>query len=263
MFRKYTIDDSVGDQGEAKDIFTQVYESIRFEQLGKGREGANLVDVATDGETDYVPIVRTTTAYQKPAQQFSQLHHRIRDCINSAVDGPTMTLNNVMAEVYTDDSRKMKFHSDQALDLDPSSYVAIFSCYDKPSSSPRILRIVHKDGDTNENYQDISLEHMTVVVFSVEVNSYHRHKIIQPDPRTNSRWLGLTFRCSQTYIYFDNEGTPRFKATNHQLQLANDEQKSEIIRFKGRENREAFTYPPGITYTLSPHDFQKPTSPVS
>ena len=258
-------------------IFWHVYSSIRWDNVTRGRQGANLVNVDRDPETgtEYVPIVRTTTAYHEQMQHFSVPVDYIQKCINAKVaadssgDATPMSFNNVMAEVYTDECRNMKFHSDQALDLDPETYIAVFSCYDDPSAPPRALRIIHKDSDPEDpqSYQDISMDHQSVIVFSVETNKFYRHKIIQETSETGSRWLGLTFRCSATFVYradgsaSEHTAHTRFRDTGKLLELADKEKKQKFIRYKGRENREAFEYPSGICYTLSPHDFWPPINP--
>lgn len=128
-------------------FFDELLRSIRCEPLGKGRSGAVLVRPRPDGS---LPLVRTTTTYQCAPQAFSPVHDALIADVeregervvtewenSTASPAPPQTppssfpvcFNSAMFEHYTDQYRTMKFHSDQALDLDPRSYMAVFSCY--------------------------------------------------------------------------------------------------------------------------------------
>merc|ERR1712050_536946 len=104
-----------------------------------------------------------------------------------------------LIELYTNTYATMGFHSDQDLDLEEGSSIAVFSCYKHPelASPPRKLVVESKEpgGGTFE----IPLTHNSVVVFSVETNRRFRHKIVldaAAQPPEN-QWLGVTFRTSK------------------------------------------------------------------
>ena len=129
---------------------------VKFENVTKGRLGAVLVD-----NVDVIPIVRTTTVYQDPVQEFKPVHREIIKKLGHPV-------NNALIEIYDDRYRKMRYHSDQALDLEEDSYICIFSCYENPSLGGfRTLCITNKS--TNEKTK-IVLEHNSVVAFSTSAN---------------------------------------------------------------------------------------------
>src|SRR6478735_12776710 len=72
-------------------LFNGLLGATDFETIAKGRIGNHLVNVSERG----VPIVRTTTKYNIPANNFSAIHHRIIDAINDTVtDIPTLHFNN-------------------------------------------------------------------------------------------------------------------------------------------------------------------------
>lgn len=54
--------------------FAELLASVRFEDVGKGRQGAVLTK---PDEARGVPIVRTTTKYAAPAQRFRRIHERL------------------------------------------------------------------------------------------------------------------------------------------------------------------------------------------
>ena len=75
-----------------------------------------------------IPIVRTTTNYNVPAHNFLPVHHNIIEKLN-CTSGRLFKLNNAMIERYNYKYVTMKDHSDQDMDLDPESYICVFSCY--------------------------------------------------------------------------------------------------------------------------------------
>ena len=111
----------------------------------------------------------------------------------------------------------MKYHSDQALDLEKNSYLALFSCYERPDEilplQMRRLRI--RDKITNKE-QEFLLEHNSVMFFSLATNSKYQHKIIldtssnKNDSLEDNKWLGITFRKSKTLIQF-KDNLPYFE----------------------------------------------------
>lgn len=242
------------------DTFTELYNSAQFEAVGSGRYGNHLVQENEHG----IPIVRTTTQYTIPAGYFKSIHQHIIKCINDNVtsEQETIHFNNALIEVYDSRYCKMGYHSDQALDLDPHSYIALFSCYENPNALTelQLRKLKIKDKLSNKEFE-IKLSHHSVVLFSVQTNAKFQHKIVL-DGRThnnstnNSRWLGITFRCSKTFINFHNQ-VPFFK-TGEQLLQANEEQTQEFYKLRRQENNETtFIYPP-IHHTLSIADTLMP-----
>ena len=125
MFKKIIIDNE-------ENLFDQLKGSTNFENVINGRQGTVLVDC----KDNLVPIVRTTTMYDIPAQQFLPIHQhiikKINDNINIGINIGTnneLKFNNALIEIYNPTYKKMRFHSDQALDLENNSYIAVFSCY--------------------------------------------------------------------------------------------------------------------------------------
>ena len=246
--------------------FQTLIQSAAFEKLGKGRKGTVLV--ATD-EKRGTPIVRTTARFGRPANAFRPIHFELANTIREVSGQPT-EYNNALIETYTNAYTKMGFHSDLALDLEHGSCIALFSCYKnaEATSNPRRLLVQSKSvpsttrptsGEARVKV-DIALPHQSVVLFSVAANQRYQHKIVlmNSDPRDENQWLGVTFRQSKTYVRYDNEkvdledGTP--------LMCANEEQRSEFLALRKKENHETdFEYPP-IAYTISDSDLLAPVS---
>lgn len=246
--------------------FQNLIQSAAFEKLGKGRKGTVLV--ATD-EKRGTPIVRTTARFGRPANAFRPIHFELANKTREVSGQPT-EYNNALIETYTNTYTKMGFHSDLALDLERDSYIALFSCYknSEATRNPRRLVVQSKSVPSNAGYTsgearvkvDIPLPHQSVVLFSVAANQRYQHKIVlmNADPRDENQWLGGTFRQSKTYIRYDDEkvyledGTP--------LSCANEEQRSEFLSLRKKENYETdFEYPP-IDYTISESDLLEPVS---
>lgn len=120
------------------DWFAALAGSAELQAVGKGRYGSVLVrpDPARG-----VPIVRTTTRYDVPAQCFGTPHVRLAAAIAQVASLP-LELNNGLIERYTHEYTKMGFHSDQALDLVEGSFIAVFSCYRTPPAGPAHRRLV-------------------------------------------------------------------------------------------------------------------------
>jgi hypothetical protein len=235
-------------------LFEELLASVRFEDVGKGRQGAVLIKL---DETCRIPIVRTTTRYSVPAQCFRSVHEQLAQQIqNSAL--LSVGFNNALIENYTNAYTTMGSHSDQALDLADKSFIAIFSCYKYPerANPPRklLVELKESDGDPIE----IPLTHNSVVVFSVETNRQLKHKIVleRSAQTPENQWLGITFRTSKTFVRFRDEHV--YFLDDARLTLANDEQRREFYHLRRRENNETdFTYP-RITYTISESDMMPP-----
>jgi hypothetical protein len=248
MFYKYPLD-------VTEDMFTQLADSVEFEKIGKGRVGTHIVHPFGN----YVPIVRTTTQYNSPANKFKPIHLElvklIKQTCQNKTNLTTFELNNGLCEIYTDQYKKMGWHTDQALDLAPNSWICICSFYENPNCT-NWRKLVVENKLTKEK-TEIILEPDSLVMFSTETNAQFVHKIILSDDKPSSRWLGITFKCSKTFIDFTNE-EPIIANINKPLYLANQEEKSQMVKLKGIENNLIdFTYPE-ITWTISPSDLIKP-----
>lgn len=226
-----------------KNLFEELSNSIKFEQIIKGRKGAVLVDC----KNDLVPIVRTTNNYNEPAQKFLPIHYEIINNIKKEYSLPELEFNNALIEIYDSSYCNMGYHSDQALDLANNSYICIFSCYDKPTD---IRKLQIKTKATDECFE-ILLEHNSIILFSLPVNSYHLHKIVLEKNTSNNKWLGITFRLSKTYVKFV-DGLPYIG--NKILRLANDEEKKEYYKQRSKENKLIDHSYPEIDYTISVSD---------
>ncbi|MFB8006058.1 hypothetical protein [Nocardia sp. NPDC056000] len=235
-----------------QDLFSELSESVQWEELGKGRRGATLVKPdAAEG----VPLVRTTTRYGAPAQRFRTVHEVLAQQIQARADLP-IAFNNALIETYTNAYATMGSHSDQALDLADDSFIAVFSCYRNPEPVPPRKLIVEPKGSTEKF--EIPLAHNGIVVFSVATNRRLKHKIVLDAPAraAENQWLGVTFRTSKTLIAF-REGQP-YLPTGVPLTPADDDQQREFFQLRRRENNETdFTYPP-LTYTVSASDLIPP-----
>lgn len=76
------------------------------------------------------------------------------------------------------------------------------------------------------------------MLFSIDTNNQHLHK-------SNTRWLGITFRLSKTYIKFlDN--VPYVNGT--------EEEKKKFYKLRSLENKTVGYKYPEITYTISGTD---------
>jgi len=238
---------------EVPSLFEELEKSSVFEPVAKGRKTANVYMEEKDG---LIPIVRTTTCYKNPLQKMKPRHVEIVHKINEQYPNQVYRSNNAMIEVYTQPYTKMGWHSDQALDLYPYSYIGVFVCCNNPNSTnPPLLLVKPKDGNDG-SVQEIPMNHHSAIVFSTEFNSTHLHRItLQCSPR--EEWMFITFRYSLRLIYFKNE-IPYFDRDDTPLVLANETQKKEFYREKKMENTNSrWEYIP-ISYTVSPSDLIHP-----
>jgi hypothetical protein len=249
------------------DLFSKISDSVVFEDVGKGRKGNHLVDCGEWG----IPIVRTTTPYNTPACKFSEIHYKLVESIrNKAIQeigDISLHFNNALIEIYESSYFKMKYHSDQALDLAQDSYIALFSCYEKPDElnqkNIRKLQVMHKS--TQEEFELI-LENNSVVLFSLDTNTQFQHKIVSEPPQSvkggiiENQWLGVTFRLSKTFIQF-KENLPYFE-NGELLTLAQEEERKAFFLLRGEENNSTDFVYPRITYTISPADMLEPISKI-
>jgi hypothetical protein len=237
MFNKFIIN-------YEQNLFDELSTNIEFEDIIKGRQGANLIN----NENNLVPLVRTTTNYTKPTQQFLSIHYKIIKDIQKI--NKNIELNNALIEIYDSNYKTMRYHSDQAIDLENNSYICIFSCYDNLIEN-RKLQIKNK----NDNCEtEILLEHNSVIIFDTNTNFNFLHKIILNDNISNNKWLGITFRLSKTFIEFRKNADlfiPYFISNDKKLTLANDKEKTEFFKYKGTENSNSQYQYPEIYYTIS------------
>ena len=247
-----------------KDLFKELLESADFENVAKGRIGNHLVKVGEKG----IPIVRTTTMYEIPANNFSAIHNQIIESLNienqnGNINLPLLDFDNALIEVYDCNYKTMKYHSDQSMDLEADSYIGLFTCYENPNelTEKNIRKLKLKDRITDEEFE-ISLTHNSVVLFSLATNAKFLHKIIlESFPSTkrlekDNKWLGITFRKSKTFIQF-KDNVPYFSG-GELLTLANEDQKRDFFKLRGQENSVFnFTYPK-LSYTLSVGDIILP-----
>ncbi|MER6217686.1 alpha-ketoglutarate-dependent dioxygenase AlkB [Streptomyces sp. NPDC001674] len=237
------------------DLFAELSAATRWEDLGKGRQGAVLT--RTGGTAGLgVPLVRTTAQYSGPAQPFGPVHERLAQQVREHAGLPA-GFNNALTERYTNAYRTMGGHSDQALDLADGSYIAVFSCYEFPEAGPVRKLVFETKGSDAERFE-IPLTHHSVVAFSVDSNRRFRHRIVAeaPVPAADNTWLGVTFRTSKTLLRF-RDGHAHLPH-GPRLTLADDDQRREFYGLRRRENQETdFAYPP-LTYTLSPSDLTPP-----
>lgn len=233
------------------DTFAELSASVRFEVLGKGRQGA----VLTRRDARGAPLVRTTTRYNSPAQCFGAIHERLARQIQTAA-ALAVAFNNALIETYTNEYTTMGAHSDQALDLADDSFIALFSCYERPLAvrAPRKLLVESKVSGAR---LEVPLSHNSAVVFSVAANRLFKHKIVLDGCSvTENRWLGVTFRTSKTFVRY-RDGAAHFE-DGTRLTLADEEQAREFYGLRRCENADTnFTYP-RLTYTVSESDLLPP-----
>ena len=247
----------------ATNIFDELSKSTaEFENIIDGRLGANLIDY----QNNLIPLVRTTTIYNKPPQIFLPIHYEIINKIKQVSDDtkskPKLNFNNAMIEIYDSRYTKMGYHTDQSLDLEPDSYICIFSCYDNPLT-PDIRKLKIKEKTTN-NCSEFLLNHNSIVLFSLNTNSNHLHKIVLETNTSNTKWLGITFRLSKTFIqhiafrlsktFIPCDTVPYFYQSKKVLRLANKEEKKAFMKYKGIENQTTDYVYPEIDYTVSVGD---------
>ena len=261
MFYKFDIEFDVDLDS---DLFNTLSKCTEFENIIEGRVGANLIDCKTldilapteIGAKNYiVPLVRTTTVYNKPSQKMLQIHYDVIDKIKKTSKMENLNFNNAMIEIYDNRYKTMGFHTDQSLDLNSGSYICIFSCYENPSllASSGVRKLQIKNKETNE-CSEVVLSNCSAILFSLDTNSKHLHKIVLDNNNANNtRWLGITFRLSKTFIEFVNE-IPYFWQTNKVLRLANDMERKQFMKLKGLENQNIKYEYPELDYTVCTSD---------
>ncbi len=237
-----------------EDAFERQSASVRLEPVTGGREGVHLTKPGPRG----VPLVRTTTRYVQPPQLFGPTHDAIIDEVHRAAPSCGSSFNHALVELYEPQYRKMGYHSDQALDLDADSSIAIVSCYDREVGpmTPGVRQLMVKSKTTEDRFT-LPMPHGSVLLFSVATNARFAHKIVLPTATPDApRWLGFTLRCASTFVHF-REGTPHFE-DGPPLTLADAEQRKTFFRLRGAENRTTEFRYPRLRYTLSDSDLLPP-----
>lgn len=235
-----------------QNLFAALSGSVRWEDLGKGRQGAVLAKL---DETGGVPLVRTTTQYGSPAQRFQALHEHLAQQIQERAMIP-VGFNNALIERYTNAYTSMGSHSDQALDLADDSFIAVFSCYEHSELGPP-RKLIVEDKMSGGEKLEIPLTHNSIVAFSVASNRHLKHKIVLDAPaQADNQWLGVTFRTSKTLVqYRDGQAV---LPSGARLTVADDEQRREFYQLRRRENNETDFVYPQLTYTVSESDLMAP-----
>jgi hypothetical protein len=236
--------------------FDELNELTDYDRITEGRFGSNVVRIRNGNQ---VPIVRTTTRYEKPSRIFHEKHLRLVSSIKRHFYYLDIDFNNAMIERYTHEYKSMGFHSDQSIDLADDSYIAIYSCYNDPDTK-HTRTLVIKNKEFESNIQKINMEHDSVILFSTKTNSSYLHKIVL-DHNNNDyndyndiEWIGITFRLSKTFITF-NDNVPYFE--NGEI-LEMCVHTKEFYKYRSMENKLTnFTYPP-LYYTISPSDLLFP-----
>lgn len=233
------------------DLFNRLSKDVIFEPVeSDGRLGTTLVRSIDDS----YPIVRTTSKYENPPQNFRESHHELVNRIKLLYPELCLDFNNILTELYDNRYKTMRFHSDLACDLEYDSYICLFSVYERELSSDdtaRTLRVKEKNSD--DTY-DITLDNNSVVLFSTDTNRNHSHQIILTG-KNCPRWLGLTFRLSNRFINFIDK-IPHIDG--NVLTIATADELVEFRKLRAMENKQVhFTYPI-MNYTVSKSDLMQP-----
>jgi hypothetical protein len=247
LFRKFFID-------RPSDFFQQLEAATTFEKVGDGRAITILLEPRADMS---LPIVRTTAVYEKPAQRFAKIHQDLRADIVKA-SGVNDAFNNAMLELYSKRYTKMRFHSDHALDLQPATHIAVYSCYDSAQElcDTALRRLIVQDKETGETWA-IDMQNNSVIVFSLETNGKFLHKIVSSatvDAANETKWLGLTLRTSSTFVSSILNSMAMLNINGKELTLATEKQRMEFYRMRSQENSSTTFRYPQIDYTISPSD---------
>lgn len=251
-------------------IFEELSACTQLEAVGRGRFAAKIFN----SDDNKIPLVRTTSSYEQPSQRMTPLHLRIIDQINKQLNvSPPLVLNNALVEIYRGTYDTMKFHSDQALDLQEDSSIVIFTCTNNPESkTPPRLHVrdkAHPVGPIikigwGHSYVDNLFEekvfpfnHCAAIVFSTQTNASHIHTIYQKCTE-NEQWLYITFRTARTFIEF-KEHIPYFVncwLAPDRLHLADKSERQQFYQNKSNENNRTAFNPASvkIKFTVSKGD---------
>lgn len=246
-----------------KNLFDELESTTQFENVSEGRKGCTLADI--DFINNIVPLVRTTTIYENQTGSFKSIHYKIiekiKEKIKDKIGKNNSQFNNALLEIYDNQYRNMKLHSDQSLDLCEDSYICLFTCYNNPGTK-NIRKLKIKNKNTSET-NEFTLDHNSIIYWSYETNYKYLHQIVLKNPINNvdnnngDKWFGITFRCSKTFIKFINN-IGYFVDDQNKLSLATEEEKSEFYKLRNLENKNILFVYPKINYTVSPSDLIPP-----
>jgi hypothetical protein len=242
MFQKFILDNSEF----TFDIFKN---DIIFEDFNN-RKCANIIDK----QNELIPLVRTTTKYNHPYQLFNKNHYNLIKKIQE-ITKMNLIFNNGLVEIYDYNYNTMKYHSDQALDLQDDSYICLYSVYNNTNNNYRCLKIKNKLSDTNLE-KEIILDNNSFILFSTNTNKQFLHKIIcslKYNNNINNKWLGITLRCSKTFIKFIDE-IPYFTSSGYKLYIANKAETELFYKYKSLENKLTDFIYPTLNYTINSSD---------
>jgi hypothetical protein len=237
--------------------FNDFKNSCIFSEISEGRKGA----VLTDYNNNQFPIVRSTTDYKISTQKLKNIHFELINKIKLTIQlrlKENVNFNNALIEIYENKYNKMKFHSDQKLDLEENSFICLFSCYQNiKNENSRKLVVKSKSNSSNQllNNFEIELENNSIVFFSIDTNSNFLHKIKLKNHEYENIWLGITLRMSKTFIKFNNLNNPYLLNLSKELRFADETERKEFFILRKNENKEIkFNYP-DIDYSISSGDF--------
>ena len=226
--------------------------------------GASQVLVRNEVTGD-VPIVTTTNTAPRVLLPTLTLHWPITSETFSK-NGLLVVnqFNNAIIECYDKHYTTMGFHSDQALDLDENTCIALYSCYQHPNQRNSLRKLVVESKTDPEETFDIPMLHNSVILFTAATNRHYRHKIVL-DSRTvgkgENEWLGLTLRTSKTFVSYKDD-VAMLANGGKPLVLGSTEQCLDFYKIRKQENEQIdFQYPGGedeITFTISPSDLMPP-----
>lgn len=261
---------------ESMDWFSEIATAYRFDPVTVGRRATIAVTEQSDGS---VPVVRTTNQYTSAPQKCNEPLEMLREMISNIAENefdipPEQTeFNDIMLQLYDSRYRRMGYHTDQMIDLKTSSYIAVCSIYSDPETVElRTLKI--KDKLTGQAVRDITMTHGSIVLFSLQANRDHLHKIIldryekkssqpsQPSQSDLTQCLSITMRTSNRFLSFDEDNIPRLLPDSTELRLATDDERKQFYNLKQQENKDPeFEWPTDIDFTISESDLMEPTKP--
>jgi len=133
-----------------------------------------------------------------------------------------------------------------------NAHVCLFSCYNDASNPVGIRKLIIQNKTTKE-HSEVLLENNSAVLFSTSTNHEHLHKIVLEENAPDSKWVGITFRLSKTFVRFIDD-VPHMHSSGNVLRIANNDEKREFYKHKSNENRSVGYDYPEITYTVSKSD---------
>lgn len=221
----------------------------QFEPVVKGRSSAVVVE-PFEGK---IPVIRTSTTYNNPAQRFRDVHRDIIRYLNSDSKkykednriNEQKKYNNAMIEIYDERYKKMGFHSDQVFDVEENSNILTYSCYEDPDKPNRMFVFCDKQ---HKKERSVVLQHDSLLIMPWNFNQNYLHKIVmiqKIDTDKNNKYVSITYRKSKTFI------DPK----NPHIHKANNEEKKEFYKLCGIQNNEIDPKIPEFNYAISTAEF--------